>query len=184
VELHRVSAALDLGDITQVIESVPRINTAHLPVERQVTHLIDLARALNLVAKDDDALHTLLTAERTSPGIVRHSVAVREVVRSMYRRAPASAGKKSSPLLALAERCRAVGTVTSWSGSSAQANRVACRVSSRHNPASPAVSPVDAGIRTVTLNMSCPFWQGSLVIRPRCSPSTSITTGSSAASPR
>jgi hypothetical protein len=80
----------------------------HLPIERQVTHLIDLVRAFSLVARDDDALHTLLSAERKSPGIVRHSVVVREVVRSMYRRAPASAGKKSSPLLALAERCRAV----------------------------------------------------------------------------
>jgi transcriptional regulator with XRE-family HTH domain len=109
VELHRISAALDLGDISQVIDSAPRVNVDHLPVERQVTHLIDLARALSLVAKDDDALQTLLTAEQKSPGIVRHSVVVREVVRSMYRRAPATAGKKSSPLLALAERCRAVG---------------------------------------------------------------------------
>ncbi|MGH3694317.1 MAG: helix-turn-helix domain-containing protein [Pseudonocardiaceae bacterium] len=108
VELHRVSVALDLGDITQVIDSSPRINVDHLPVERQVTHLIDLARALSLVAKDDDALQTLLIAEQKSPRIVRHSVVVREVVRSMYRRAPVTAGKKSSPLLALAERCRAV----------------------------------------------------------------------------
>jgi hypothetical protein len=108
VELHRVSVALDLGDIAQVIDSAPRINVDHLPLERQVTHLIDLARAFSLVAQDDDALHTLLTAEQKSPGIVRHSAVVREVVRSMYRRAPASAGNKSSPLLVLAERCRAV----------------------------------------------------------------------------
>ena len=108
VELHRISAALDLGDIPQVIDSAPRITVDHLPLERQVTHLIDLARAFSLVAKDDDALHTLLMAERKSPGIVRHSAVVREVGRSMYRRAPASAGTKSSPLLALAQRCRAV----------------------------------------------------------------------------
>jgi hypothetical protein len=91
-----------------VIDSAARINVEHLPVERRVMHLIDLARALSLLAKDEEALHTLLTAERTSPGIVRHSAVVREVLRSMYRRAPASAGRKSSPLLALAERCRAV----------------------------------------------------------------------------
>ncbi len=108
VELHRLSAALDLGDISQVIESAPRISVDHLPVERQVTHLIDFARALSLVAKDDEALSALLTAEQKAPGIVRHSTAVREVVRSMYRRAPATAGRKSSPLLALAERCGAV----------------------------------------------------------------------------
>lgn len=107
VELHKVSAALDLGDISQVIETGPAINIDHLPVERQVTHLIDLARAYSLVAKDDEALQTLLTAEQKSPTIVRHSTVVREVVRSMYRRAPATAGK-SSALLALAERCRAV----------------------------------------------------------------------------
>jgi transcriptional regulator with XRE-family HTH domain len=108
VELHRLSAALDLGDVTEVIESAPRVNVDHLPVERQVTHLIDFARALSLLAKDDDALQALLQAEQKSPTIVRHNTMVREVVRSMYRRAPASAGKKSSALLALAERCGAV----------------------------------------------------------------------------
>lgn len=108
VELHRVSVALDLGDVPQVIETGPRINTDHLPAERRVTHMIDVARALSLVARDDEALQLLLTAEQAAPGIVRHSAAVREVVRSMYRRAPATGGRKSSPLLALAERCRAV----------------------------------------------------------------------------
>ena len=107
VELHRLSAALDLGDISQVIESGPRINVDHLPVERQVTYLIDLARAYSMVAKDDEALQALLSAEQKSPTIVRHSTVVREVVRSMYRRSPATAGK-SSALLGLAERCRAV----------------------------------------------------------------------------
>jgi hypothetical protein len=107
VELHRLSAALDLGDVSQVIETAPRVNVDHLPVERQVTHLIDFARALSLLAKDDNALQVLLRAEQKSPTIVRHNTMVREVVRSMYRRAPATAGK-SSALLALAERCGAV----------------------------------------------------------------------------
>nr|WP_246272103.1 helix-turn-helix domain-containing protein [Amycolatopsis acididurans] len=92
VELHRISAALDLGDVTRVIEHAPSVSVDHLPVERQVTHLIDFARALSLTAKDDDALQALLTAEQKSPGIVRHSTVVREVVRSMYRRAPGLGG--------------------------------------------------------------------------------------------
>ncbi|WP_027935899.1 helix-turn-helix domain-containing protein [Amycolatopsis sp. ATCC 39116] len=108
VELHRLSAALDLGDVTQVIEQAPKVDVEHLPAERQVTYLIDYARALSLMAKDDEALQTLLSAEQKSPAIVRHSTVVREVVRSMYRRAPATAGRKSSALLALAERCGAV----------------------------------------------------------------------------
>jgi tetratricopeptide (TPR) repeat protein len=107
VALHRVSAGLDLGDISSVVER-GEIDTAVLPVERQVMHLIDIARALSLVAKDEDALQVLLTAEEKSPQLVRHSAIAREVVRTMYRRAPVTAGKKSSLLLALAERCRAV----------------------------------------------------------------------------
>jgi hypothetical protein len=50
VELHRLSVALDLGDVTYVIERAPRITTENLPAERTATHLIDTGRALSLVA--------------------------------------------------------------------------------------------------------------------------------------
>lgn len=108
VALHKFSAALDLGDVPYVVEHAPGVPVDHMPVERGVSHRIDLARALSYVARDDDALGELLTAEHESPQLVRHSVAVRETVRTMHRRAPVTAGSKSSPLLALAERCRAV----------------------------------------------------------------------------
>ncbi|GGI71768.1 transcriptional regulator [Saccharopolyspora subtropica] len=107
VELHRLSAALDLGDVANVVERGEAVRPTHLPIERQVTHAIDLARALSMLARDDDALRVLLDAEQKAPQLVRHSSMVREVVRTMYRRAPVSNGK-SSPLLGLAERCRAV----------------------------------------------------------------------------
>ena len=80
----------------------------HLPVERQVTHSIDVARALSSLARDDEALQILLDAEAKAPQLVQHNSMVREVVRTMYRRAPVTNGSKSSPLLGLAERCRAV----------------------------------------------------------------------------
>jgi transcriptional regulator with XRE-family HTH domain len=108
VALHRISAGLDLGDVPFVVERSQEIDTASMPVERQVVHMIDYARALSLVAKDEDAVQVLLTAEEKSPQLVRHSAIAREVVRTLYRRAPVTAGKKSSLLLALAERCRAV----------------------------------------------------------------------------
>lgn len=108
VELHRLSAALDLGDVAYVTDTGPSVNVDELPAERQATHLIDVARALSMVARDEEALQTLLTAEQRAPTLVRHSTAVREAVRNMYRRAPATAGSKSCPLLGLAERCRAV----------------------------------------------------------------------------
>jgi hypothetical protein len=107
VALHRVSTSLDLGDISAVVDR-GEVDTAAMPVERQVMHMIDYARALSLLAKDTEALQVLLTAEEKSPQLVRHSAIAREVVRNMYRRAPVTAGKKSSLLLALAERCRAV----------------------------------------------------------------------------
>lgn len=109
VQLHRISAGLDLGDLPFVIDRSKQIDTAGLPIERQVMHLIHLARALSLVAQDDEALQVLLSAEQRSSQLVRHSAMVREILRAMYRRAPVTAGRKSSELLALAQRCRAVG---------------------------------------------------------------------------
>lgn len=106
-KLHRLSAALDLGDVANVVERGQAVRPTHLPVERQVTHAIDLARALSMLARDEDALQLLLDAEQKAPQLVRHSSMVREVVRTMYRRSPVSNGR-SSPLLGLAERCRAV----------------------------------------------------------------------------
>lgn len=108
VQLHRIAAGLDLGDVQYVVEHGAEVDTAGLPVERQVTHLMAYAQALSLVAKDDEALQVLLSAEQQSPQLVRHSSMVREVVRTMYRRAPVTGGAKSSDLLGLAQRCRAV----------------------------------------------------------------------------
>lgn len=108
VELHRFSAALDLGDISYVVDRGPGVITDHLPTERGVSHLIDLARALSLVARDDEALQRLLEAESQAPQLVRHHPIVREIVKAMYRRAPVTGGRKSSALLGFAERCRAI----------------------------------------------------------------------------
>jgi hypothetical protein len=42
--------------------------------------MIDVARALSLVAKEDDATQLLLEAEVIAPHLVRHSPVVRETV--------------------------------------------------------------------------------------------------------
>jgi hypothetical protein len=108
VELHRLAAALELGDVAYVLDRAPRVVTDHLPVERTASHLVDTGRAQSLVAHDDDALDSFLRAEQLAPQIVRNSPVVREAVKGMYRRAPVTGGKKTSPLLGLASRCRAV----------------------------------------------------------------------------
>jgi hypothetical protein len=107
VELHRVSIALELGDVSFVVEHGQRLPAGHMPQERRVSLLIDVARGLSLSAQDDEALSALLEAEQDAPQLVRHNPLVREMVRAMHRRAPVTAGR-SSPLLALAGRCRAV----------------------------------------------------------------------------
>lgn len=108
VELHRLSAGLDLGDMTWVARRGENVDVGHLPVERQVTHMIDRARTLSYLARDEDALGLLLDAEQAAPALVRHSAVVRETVKTMHKRAPVSAGARSSRLLGLAQRCRAV----------------------------------------------------------------------------
>jgi transcriptional regulator with XRE-family HTH domain len=107
VRLHEMSTALDLGDIAFVVEYGSSVDASSMPVERQATHHIDVARALSYVADDEGALAKLLEAERQAPQLVRHSSAVRETVRSMHRRTPASASR-AVPLRGLAERCQAV----------------------------------------------------------------------------
>lgn len=108
VAVHRLSAALDLGDVAWVAEHGPDLDTTGLPGERRITHLTDVARALTSLARDDQALGLLLAAEREAPALVRHSAAVRETVKEMQCRAPATGGSRNSELSGLAQRCRAV----------------------------------------------------------------------------
>ena len=104
VILHRFAAALDLADIAYVVDKAGGVRTEHMPAERAASFRIDFARALSLAVRDSEALEVLLEAERLAPGIVRHSVLVREAVRELHRR---DHGRTRS-LNVLAERCRAV----------------------------------------------------------------------------
>lgn len=108
VRLHRISTSLDLGDVAYVAEHGPRIDPSALPIERQVCHQVDVARAYSHLALDDEAAATLLTAERQAPQFVRHNTAVRETVRAIYRRSSVTHGGRRSEVMRLAERCRAV----------------------------------------------------------------------------
>lgn len=107
VRLHELSTSLDLGDVAEVVERGPSVRIDALPVERAATHQIDMARALSYVARDEEALSALVDAEAKAPQLVRHSAAVRETVRTMYRRTPATS-QRAAPMRALAGRCRAV----------------------------------------------------------------------------
>lgn len=85
VAIHRVTAAMELGDVQVAIDLGPRINTEALPVERRVRHAIETARAYLRWNRADDALALLLEAEQDAPEQVRYHQLSRTLVREMIR---------------------------------------------------------------------------------------------------
>jgi hypothetical protein len=85
VAVHDVSVALELGDVQVALELAPRVDARALPVERRVRHSLEVARVYHLVNRREDALATVLNAERDAPEQVRHHYIARELVVSWMR---------------------------------------------------------------------------------------------------
>ncbi|WP_431423294.1 helix-turn-helix domain-containing protein [Actinokineospora sp.] len=85
VAIHRVTAAMELGDVQVAVDLGPRVDTRDLPVERRVRHAIETARAFVRWNRADDALVLLLDAERYAPEQVRYHRLSRLLVREMIR---------------------------------------------------------------------------------------------------
>jgi hypothetical protein len=105
VAIHRVSTAMELGDVQLAVETGPRIDTTSLPVERQVRHALEVARALSMRNRRQEALATVLEAEQTAPEQVRYHFISRHLVQTWIRQ---QRGKPSFHLTGLAERLRVV----------------------------------------------------------------------------
>lgn len=101
VDIHRVATAGELGDVQIAIDLGPRVDTSPLPMERRVRHALEVARAYSLWNRLDEALATLLDAERLAPEQVRYHYLGRQLTLTWLRR---SRGKPSPALLALARR--------------------------------------------------------------------------------
>jgi tetratricopeptide (TPR) repeat protein len=101
VAIHRVATAMDLGDVQVAIDLGPQLDTSSLPTERQVRHAMETARALSAWNRTDQALSTLLDAERIAPEQVRHHALSRRLVQTWMRR---GRGKPSFELAGLAQR--------------------------------------------------------------------------------
>lgn len=67
VAIHRVNTAVELGDIQTVLDYGLSLNTNAVPAERRVRYLLDVARTHSLTNSNDDALGSLLDAERIAP---------------------------------------------------------------------------------------------------------------------
>ena len=56
VAIHRMTAAMELGDVQIAVDLAPRIDASALPLERRVRHAIETARAYTARNRRDDAL--------------------------------------------------------------------------------------------------------------------------------
>lgn len=101
VDIHRVATASELGDVQVAIDLGPRVDTTPLPMERRVRHALEVARAYSMWNRIDEAVATLLDAERLAPEQVRYHYLGRQLTLSWLRR---SRGRPSTALQALARR--------------------------------------------------------------------------------
>ncbi|MGH4027256.1 MAG: helix-turn-helix domain-containing protein [Pseudonocardiaceae bacterium] len=85
VAIHRVSTAMELGDVQIALDLGPRVDTSGLPVERRVRHAIEIARAYSARNRRDEALIELLNAEQLAPEQVKYHAISRQLVLSWIR---------------------------------------------------------------------------------------------------
>ncbi|MCA1604348.1 MAG: hypothetical protein LC775_02445 [Acidobacteria bacterium] len=101
VAIHRVNTAAELGDMDTVLNSVLPISASAVPVERKVRYLLDVARAHALTGNREEALGTIINAERMAPEHVRQHHLTGKVVSALVQGLP---GKPSIELEKLALR--------------------------------------------------------------------------------
>lgn len=101
VAIHRVSTAMELGDVQVAVDLGPQVDASALPVERRVRHALEVARAYNAWSRPDEAMTTLLDVEQDAPEQVRYHFISRQLVLAWMRR---TRGKPSYHLAGLAQR--------------------------------------------------------------------------------
>ncbi|MER6003121.1 helix-turn-helix domain-containing protein [Nonomuraea angiospora] len=88
VAIHMASIENDLGRPEAVLQIADDIDLRHTPsIERRATHLSQVARACEDVGDDAASLLHLLRIERECPEELDHKLLLREMVRSLARRA-------------------------------------------------------------------------------------------------
>ncbi|WP_238019970.1 helix-turn-helix transcriptional regulator [Dactylosporangium sp. AC04546] len=85
VAIHRVATAAELGDVQVAIDLGPQVDTTGMPMERQVRHTLELARAYSARNRANDALNLLLHAERMAPEQVQYHRMSRQLVLTWIR---------------------------------------------------------------------------------------------------
>jgi transcriptional regulator with XRE-family HTH domain len=105
VTIHRVSTAVELGDLQVAVDLGPRVDVSALPVERRIRHRIEIARAYSAWNRRDEALTILLDAEQDALEQIRHHFISRQLVLRWIRQ---QRGKPSHHLAGLAKRLHVI----------------------------------------------------------------------------
>lgn len=90
VAIHRVSAAVELGDVEGAVAAASRIDLAALPpalASRRVQVQVDVAWAQSRRRRDAEAIVAMLEVERLAPQVVRHNAVAADTVRFLLHRA-------------------------------------------------------------------------------------------------
>lgn len=103
VGMHRVSTAMELGDVQQALNLGPALDTSGATTERRVRHALEVARALSTANRREEALAEVLRAEQLAPEQVRYHFLSRHLVQTWVR---TQKGKPSHQLKGLADRLR------------------------------------------------------------------------------
>lgn len=102
--LHQVAVLLDLGDGAGAIAAARQVTPdglTRLPKERRANYYLDVARGHSLAGHHDNAVTTLLTAERLFPDEIRCRPIAIDLVEELRR---SSLGTRSAELHQLAAR--------------------------------------------------------------------------------
>lgn len=83
VSIHKTTVAMEIGDVQRAIAIGAPLNTRPLPIERQVRHAIETARAIARWNRIDAAL---LDAEVIGPDQVRYHRLSRDLIRDILTR--------------------------------------------------------------------------------------------------
>lgn len=102
VLLHRVSAAVELGDAGSAVEQARRIRSEHVqPTERRVVLHVDTARALTQWGKLREAYTELVAAENLAPEELKERPVVHNLIEELHVR---SSGHLKRGLARMADR--------------------------------------------------------------------------------
>lgn len=85
VAIHEVAVAAELGDYQHASHLGVQVDPAPLPMERQVRHRLEVARALHYQRRQADALGLVLEAEARAPEQVRRHFLTHGLVHDWVR---------------------------------------------------------------------------------------------------